>query len=166
MSLFVMSLFVMPFLCFCLGPGPWGPWAHGPKPLGPMGPIIDTFGPGAGAGTPWARGLGAPGPKLQDTRGECNHLLSGRLSAAVRDAPKSRIHAPKSFRRYAPNIRILCTQQPHTLHPTTAYMHPTAPYTCTQNPHTCTQKSPHTCAQFLQQLAIFEKCKERAHTVD
>ena len=26
MSLFVMSLLVMPFLCFCLGPGPWGPW--------------------------------------------------------------------------------------------------------------------------------------------
>ena len=29
----------------------------------------------------WARGRGAraPGPKLQDTHGECNYLLSGRL---------------------------------------------------------------------------------------
>ena len=111
--------------------------------------IVLVFGPGA---------LGAPGPKLQDTHGECNYLLSGklptvrqttycqslgplhmeslttycqagyllsgRLSAAVRDAPNNRIHAPKSF-------RILCTQQPHTctqpLHrhaPKSAYMHP------------------------------------------
>ena len=50
---------------------------------------------------------------------QAGNLLSGRLSAAVRDAPNNRIHAPKSF-------RILCTQQPHTLHTTTAYMHPTA----------------------------------------
>ena len=55
---------------------------------------LNNYGPGAGAGSPWARGLGAPGPKLQDIRGECNYLLSGRLSA-VSD-----------------------------LHPTTAYMHP------------------------------------------
>ena len=64
-----------------------GPWPKGPGPLGP------------GA-------LGAPGPKLQDTHGECNYLLSGKLPTVrqsyllsgklptVRHAPNNRIHAP------------------------------------------------------------------------
>ena len=35
-----------------------------------------------------------------------------------RHAPKRHRHAPKSIHRLAPNFRILCTQLPHTLHPT------------------------------------------------
>ena len=96
-----------------------------------MGPIFLTFGPGAGAGTPWARGLGAPEPKMWDTRGECNYLLSGKLPT-VRHAPNNRIlctqpshiHAPKS-RTHAPKRHRLCTQRyPYTLHPTSAYFAP------------------------------------------
>ena len=76
--------------------------------------------------------------------GECNHLLSGKLPTVrqsyllsgklptVRHAPNRSIdmhpkgirHAPKSLHRLAPNNRILCTQQPHTLHPATAYFAP------------------------------------------
>ena len=37
---------------------------------------------------------------------QARYLPSGRLSAAVRDAPNSRIHAPKRFRIHAPNNRI------------------------------------------------------------
>ena len=122
---FVCYVFVCyAFLCFCLGPGPWGPWAHGPRPLGPMGPIFNTFGPGAGAGSPWARGLGAPGPKLQDTNGECNYLLSGRLPT-VRQAISRCQRCTQKPHTCTQTLPYTCTQQPHTLHPTTAYMHPT-----------------------------------------
>ena len=44
------------------------PGAHGPMVQGPWGPW-GPYGPGAGA----------PGPKLQDTHGESNYLLSCRL---------------------------------------------------------------------------------------
>ena len=54
-------------------------WSRVPGPDRAKGPGPGPLGPGAGAGTPWARGLGAPGPKMWDTRGECNHLLSGKL---------------------------------------------------------------------------------------
>ena len=84
-----------------------------------MGPIFNTFVPGAGLGTPWARGLEAPGPKQEDTRGECNHLLSGKL----------------------PTVRQTTYCQASYL---LSGMHPTAPYTCTQQPHTCTQEFPYT----------------------
>ena len=83
----IMSLFVCCF-CFLFGPRPLGPWAHGPRPLGPI----------------WAR---APGPNLQDTHGESNYLLSGKLPT-VRQA---------KIVRHAPNRSI-------DLHPTSAYMHP------------------------------------------
>ena len=59
------------------------PGAHGPMVQGPWGPW-GPYGPGAGA----------PGPKLQDTHGECNYLLSGRLPTVSRCQR--------------------CTQQPHT----------------------------------------------------
>ena len=119
------------------------------------------------------QGLGplGPGPKLQDTHGECNYLLSGRLPT-VRQTTYcqanyllSKLEAvthgesnyllsgrPPTVRqaktvRHAPNRSI-------DLHPTTAYMHPrvfaymhpTTAYfarniriLCTQQPHTCTQ---------------------------
>ena len=100
-------------------------WAHGPRPLGPMGPIFNTFGPGAGAGTPWARGLGAPGPRLQDTHGECNYLLSGRLPT-VRQAKTVR-HAPNRSIDLHPTTAYMHPKVSIYMHPTTAYLHPTAP---------------------------------------
>ena len=57
----------------------------------------------------WAQG--APSYRIRmgsvTTYCQAGYLLSRRLSSAVRDAPKRRIHAPKSFRIHAPNIRIL-----------------------------------------------------------
>ena len=97
-----------------LGQGP-GPLGQGPGPLG-------------------------PGPKLQDTHGECNYLLSGRLptvrqttycqasyllsgrlSAVMKLAPNSRIHAPK---------RLI------DMHPKSAYMHPNVSAYMHLIPHT------------------------------
>ena len=111
MFLCVMSLFAMCFCCyaflcyvfccyaFLFGPRPLGP-------MGPMGPILNTFGPGAGA----------PGPKLQDTHGDCNYLLSGKQRQSdmhpyapnrSKDfAPNNRTHAPNRFHIHAPKIRI------------------------------------------------------------
>ncbi len=55
---------------------------------------------------------------------QAGYLLSGRLSAAVRDAPNNRIHAPKSFRIDAPNNRIHAPNRSIYMHPKSAYMHP------------------------------------------
>ena len=71
-------------------------------------PIVLPIGP---------RGLGAPGPKMWDTRGERNYLLSGRLPA-VRQATYYQASYLLSGKlptiRHAPKrSRILCTQRPH-----------------------------------------------------
>ena len=79
---------------------------------------------------------------------QAGYLLSGRLSAAVRDAPNNSIHAPKSFRIHAPNNRILARKS-FCILCTQAFLH-----TCTQNPHTCTQKFPHTCILFRIYIKI------------
>ena len=70
MSLFVMPLFVMFVFCYA--------FLFGPRPLGPMGPMGPIWARGRG---PLGQGPGpvGPGPKLQDTHGESNYLLSGRL---------------------------------------------------------------------------------------
>ena len=115
---------------FLLGPGPWGPWAHGPRPLGPIGIIFNSFGPGAGAGSPWARGLGAPGPKLQDTGFQPLSEMHP-ITAYMHPRVSADMHPTSAY--FAPNNRIPCTQP--------------FPHTCTQNPHTCTQKSPYRCTQ-------------------
>ena len=72
-------------------------------------------------------GAGAPGFLLQDTHGECNDLLSGRLLTVTNCqactqflhilAPNNRIHAHKSFHIHAPNKSILCTQSFYRLAP-------------------------------------------------
>ena len=106
----------------------------------PQTPLLGIMGQGAGAGTPWARGLGAPGPKIWDTRRECNYLLSGKLPT-IRQATyyqasyllSGRLSAVMKLATYyqadyllsgkLPTVRQAisryetCTQQPHTLHP-------------------------------------------------
>ena len=76
---------------------------------------------GAGAGTPWARGLGAPGPKMWDARGERNYRLSGRLPTVrqsyLQSGKATYCRAKLPAVRHAPNRSI-------DLHPTTAYLHP------------------------------------------
>ena len=103
-----VCLLCLCLLCLCLlcifvryaflfGPRPLG-WGLGPMVQGPWGPW-GPYGPGAGA----------PGPKLQDTHGECNYLLSGRLPTV----------------RQANGRCQRCAQKAHTLHPqVSAYMHP------------------------------------------
>ena len=124
-----MVLIVLPiglpsgFLTLCF-PTLWFPETQVAKVPGP-GPL----GPGARAGTPWARGLGAPGPKMWDTRGECNHLLSAKVPT-VRQATycqASYLQSGKATYSQAklPTVRQsylqsgkatysqACTQQPH-----------------------------------------------------
>ena len=55
---------------------------------------------------------------------QAGYLLSDRLTAVVRDAPKRRMHAPKSFRIHAPNNCIHAPNRSIDMHPTTAYLHP------------------------------------------
>ena len=87
----------------------------------PQTPLLGIMGQGAGAGTPWARGLGAPGRKMQDTHGERNYLLSGKL-LTIRQTTYFQANYLLSGRlsavmKLAPNNRIL--------HPNvSAYMHP------------------------------------------
>ena len=97
---------------------------------------------GQGPG-PLGQGAGAPLPKLQDTHGKCNYLLSGRLPT-VRQTTYcqanyllSRLgavtHEESNYLMSGrlPTVRQAngrcqrCTQEPHTLHPkVSAYMHP------------------------------------------
>ena len=69
-------------------------------------------------GVAWARGRGRdplgqgpggplPKPKMWDTRGECNYLLSGKLPT-VRHAPNRSIDLHPTSAYFASNIRILC----------------------------------------------------------
>ena len=97
----------------------WGPLGQGPGPLG-------------------------PGPKLQDTHGECNYPLSGRLPT-VRQTTNcqanyllSKLEAVTHgdpLSGSLPTVRQAegrcrrCTQKPHMLHPeVSAYMHPKSAY--------------------------------------
>ena len=87
----------------------------------------------AGDGTPWARGLGAR-PKLQDTHGECNYLLSGRLptvrqttycqASYLLSGKATYSQAKLPTVRHAPNNRIHAPNRAIDMHPKAAYMHP------------------------------------------
>ena len=95
-------------------------------------------GQGAGAGTPWARGRGqdplgqgpgAPGPKMWDTRGERNYLLSGK-PPTIRQATYyqasyllSGMH-PNVAADFAPNNRIHAPNRSIDMHPKGIDMHP------------------------------------------
>ena len=93
-------------------PGP-GQWGRGRDPLG-QGPGPGPLGPGA-----WGPLGPRFGIRVENVTTDCQagYLLSGKLPtirqaiSRIRDAPKRHIHAPK-------RLHILCTQQPHTLHPT------------------------------------------------
>ena len=77
-------------------------------------PCTDLGRPGAG---PLGPGAGAPGPKLQDTHGECNYLLSGKLPT-VRQSYLLSGKLPTV--RHAPNRSI-------DMHPKGIDMHPKYP---------------------------------------
>ena len=112
---------------------------------------------GQGPG-PLGPGAGAPGPKLQDTHGESNYLLSARLPTVRQAISRCQRCTQKPH---------TCTQTfPHTLHQTTAYfapnrsidMHPKGAY---MHPKVSAYMHPNSSI-----LLIFEKCKERTQTVD
>ena len=105
-----------------------------PGPDRAKGPGPGPFGPGARAGTPWARGPGAPGPKMWDTHGKCIHLLPGKLPTVrqatycqaklptVRQATYSQAKLPTV--RHAPNNRIHAPNRAIDMHPKGIDMHP------------------------------------------
>ena len=112
---------------------------------------FDCLGPGP---------LGAPGPKIWDTRGECNYLLSGKLptvrqatycqagyqpyqrctqkaytlhpNVSAYFAPNNRIHAPNRSIDMHPKGIDMHPKVSIDLHPTTAYFAPKRAKTCTQ----------------------------------
>ena len=88
------------------GPGSWA----GPSWFPPVSPGLGGVGGGGGGRGGWGVQVpGLPGPKPQDTRGECNHLLSGRLPTV----------------RQAISRCQRCTQKAYALQPkVSAYMHP------------------------------------------
>ena len=87
---------------FFLGPGPWGPWAHGPRPLDPW--------------DPWTKAPGAPGPKLPTVRQ--SYLLLGKHPTAPKTCTQNphTLH-PTVFAYMHPNVSAY-------MHPKSAYMHP------------------------------------------
>ena len=113
--------------------GPWGPWDPYLIHLG-QGPGPGPLGPGA-----WGPLGPRYGIRVESVTTYCqaSYLLSGKATYCQactqplhRLAPNNRIHAPKSFR----------IGEPHTLHPTTAYLHPRASaYFAPSNGILCTQ---------------------------
>ena len=82
----------------------------GPRPLGP-GPMVQ------GPWGPWGPSLGDGESYLQSGKATycqaCTQQPHTCTQPSHRHALKSRIHAPKSIHRLAPNNRILCTQPSH-----------------------------------------------------
>ena len=116
------------------------PRGQGRDPLG-QGPGLGPLGPGA---------LGAPGPKMWDTRGDSNYLLSGKLPTVRqatycqaklptvrqatysqactqpihRHAPKRHRHAPKRHRHAPKSLHRLAPNNRVHAHTRAIDMHP------------------------------------------
>ena len=112
---------------------------------------------GQGPG-PLGQGAGAPGPKLQDTHGKCNYLLSGRLPT-VRQTTYCQANYLLSKLGAVTHGESNCLlsgrllQAGYLLSGRLTAVVKDAP----KRRMLCTRKSPHTCTRFPTFLAIHQR---------
>ena len=112
---------------------------------------------GQGPG-PLGQGAGAPLPKLQDTHGKCNYLLSGRLPT-VRQTTYCQANYLLSKLGAVTHGESNCLlsgrllQAGYLLSGRLTAVVKDAP----KRPMLCTRKSPHTCTRFPTILAIHQR---------